>query len=239
MILLSSPTAVMQLITGGAQPIEVHASWVDASNATGAIVPNSANVLSSSATVTQVVASPAASVVRNVKFLSVRNTDPSVTCAVTVQQYDGSTEAIMIALSLQAGYTLFYEDASGWYVVDGAGGRQGLQGIPGTPGTNGTNGTDGTNGGNAGTATINFGGAPGQNTAGVVVTGQTAILSTSAVQAFLMTDATSDHTASDHQYAQSLISLTCGSIVPGTGFVINATCLDNMQGAFAVRWVWN
>jgi hypothetical protein len=90
-----------------------------------------------------------------------------------------------------------------------------------------------------GTATISFGAFPGANEASVAVTGQTAILGTSKVDAFIMADdTTADHTASDHRYADALIGLTCGSLIAGTGFTIRATSLEKLQGTFAVRWRW-
>lgn len=89
-----------------------------------------------------------------------------------------------------------------------------------------------------GTATLDFGAFPGANEASVVITGQTAILSGSQVEAFFMGDTTSDHTASDHTYANLLVALTCGAISAGVGFTISATCADAMQGTFTVHWVW-
>lgn len=51
-------------------------------------------------------------------------------------------------------------------------------------------------------------------------------------------DSTTDHTSSDHRYANSLISLTCGTPTTGVGFTIYGTCLDLIEGTFQVRWVW-
>jgi hypothetical protein len=89
-----------------------------------------------------------------------------------------------------------------------------------------------------GTATVDFGAFPGTSLASVAVTGQTEIGAGSKVEAYTMAESTSDHTVNDHLYAGSLIALTCGNIVAGTGFTIYATCLDQMQGTFAVHWVW-
>ena len=119
----------------------------------------------------------------------------------------------------------------------GATGPTGPTGPAGPTGSQGPTGPQGVL--NTGSAIINFGAFPGSNTTSVVVTGQSSIISTSTVTAFMMADTTSDHTASDHQYASSLISLTCGTIVLGVGFTINATCLDDMQGTFNVRFIWN
>lgn len=233
MILLCNASSLLALVTGGAQALAVQASWVDASGNT--ITPSAANATIAAATTTTIVGGPGASTQRNVKFLSVRNTDVTAV-PVTVEHSDGATTVPLLSLSLQPNYTLFYEDASGWYVVDGNGGRQGAQGAPGTPGTNGTNGT---NAGNTGSAVINFGAFPGSNIASVAVTGQTSILSTSTVTVTFMDDATSDHTGSDHQFAAALVSLTATPPIAGVGFTINALCLDMMQGTFNVRFTWN
>jgi hypothetical protein len=90
----------------------------------------------------------------------------------------------------------------------------------------------------AGTAILDFGAYPGTQEASVVVTGQGAILAGSNVEAWWMSDTTSDHTANDHAYAQMFVYLTCGTVVASTGFTINARCEDKMQGTFQVRWIW-
>ena len=90
-----------------------------------------------------------------------------------------------------------------------------------------------------GTATIDFGSFPGTSEASIAVTGQGTISGTSKAEAFIMADdTTAGHTASDHRYAAAMIGLTCGTPVAATGFTIYGRCLDNMQGTFALRWVW-
>lgn len=90
-----------------------------------------------------------------------------------------------------------------------------------------------------GTATIDFGSHPGSNEASVAVTGQSAIQTTSKAEAFFMGDDTSsNHTASDHKYAPTFISLTCGTATAETGFTIHARSHHKVTGQFAVRWVW-
>ena len=90
-----------------------------------------------------------------------------------------------------------------------------------------------------GQAEIDFGTFPGNNEISVAVTGQTAILNTSSVEAFLMADdTTTDHTASDHKWAAALIGLTCTTPTVGVGFTIHARCVEKLQGKFNVRWVW-
>jgi hypothetical protein len=90
MLLLTSTSDKVQVITGSAGTVKVHGSWVD--NASGTITPGRTNTASiTTATTTDVVGAPAASTQRNIKHLSVRNTDASVSNAITVQHTDGTT----------------------------------------------------------------------------------------------------------------------------------------------------
>ena len=91
-----------------------------------------------------------------------------------------------------------------------------------------------------GTAEINFGAFPGTNEVQVTVSGQSAISATSKAEAWIMADdATADHTASDHRYADCFIGLTCGTPSGGSGFTIYArTAEHTLDGRYAVRWVW-
>ena len=89
-----------------------------------------------------------------------------------------------------------------------------------------------------GSATVDFGAFPGANEASVAVTGEAGILAGSHVEAFMMAEASSSYTAGDHTFAPIFIKLTCGNILPGTGFTIYATSQEQMEGTFSVRWVW-
>ncbi|MDP2786258.1 MAG: hypothetical protein Q8O38_16945 [Sulfurimicrobium sp.] len=93
-------------------------------------------------------------------------------------------------------------------------------------------------GGGSGSAVIDFGAFPGSNESSVAVTGQSAILATSAADAVWMVESTADHTDSDHAYASLFIVLICTVPSPGVGFTINARSQDKMQGTYKVRWNW-
>jgi hypothetical protein len=86
-----------------------------------------------------------------------------------------------------------------------------------------------------GTATIDFGG--GSQVGQVAVTGQSAILSTSNVEAYLMA---SDSTADNADYNHRIVPmrLRCGNLVAGTGFTIYAVCDWTCSQTFLLRWVW-
>ena len=91
-----------------------------------------------------------------------------------------------------------------------------------------------------GVAELDFGAFPGSNETSVAITGQTEITSGSSAESWIMADdTTTDHTASDHKYAHTLMGITCGSVVAGTGFTIYGRSIHKMQGKFAVRWVWS
>jgi hypothetical protein len=119
MILLTSTSDLVQVITGGTQAIKVHASYVDLSGTT--VTPGRLNTAIASAATTTVVGSPAASTQRTVKFLSVFNSDAATADTVTVQHTDGTTVVILYKLSLLAGYTLTYNEGSGWQLFNAVG----------------------------------------------------------------------------------------------------------------------
>lgn len=90
-----------------------------------------------------------------------------------------------------------------------------------------------------GTAIIDFGVFPGTYEASIVVPGQATISATSKVEAYIMADDTATgRTASDHRYAALLVGLSCGTPVAATDFTIYGRSLHQMQGPFALRWVW-
>ena len=92
-----------------------------------------------------------------------------------------------------------------------------------------------------GTAIIDFGAPPGTNIASIVITGQTAIVAGSLVEAWMMSDSTAvgavGHNEPEHRIVP--IKLTCGDIVPGVGFTIWAETDWRLTSTFQVRWVWN
>ena len=119
MILLTSGSDLLQVVTGDAVTVDVHASWVD--NAAGTITPGRTNTAISTAATTTVVGSPGASTQRNVQTLNVRNKHASSTCDVTIQHTDGSTAVELIKYVLAAGQQLQYIDGEGWKVIDASG----------------------------------------------------------------------------------------------------------------------
>jgi hypothetical protein len=119
-ILLAGTAALLQLITASTSIVQVQASYVDLSGST--VTPGTQNTSINSAATTTVVASPAASTQRTVKFLSIQNTGAAET--VTVQHTDGTTPVQLQKLTLPSGYTLVYNEGSGWALYDASGNIQ-------------------------------------------------------------------------------------------------------------------
>lgn len=112
-----------------------------------------------------------------------------------------------------------------------------------------------------GTATLDFGAFPGKSDASVDVTGQSAIVSGSLVEAWLRPEATPDHTADEHMV--ETLKVIAGNIQAGVGFTIygfNTSELNEapsgwlssgqnrsgcggrgtrIWGRWTVAWVWN
>jgi hypothetical protein len=89
----------------------------------------------------------------------------------------------------------------------------------------------------AGTAAVDFGALPGSDGASVAVTGQSAIVAGSRVQAWIRLVSSVDHTPDEHRVEN--LKVTAGLIVPGTGFTIYVDCVEGLtHGNFNVDWEW-
>lgn len=87
---------------------------------------------------------------------------------------------------------------------------------------------------------VDFGAFPGAGSATVAVTGQTGILASTLVEAWVFPKATADHSADEH-WVES-IKVVAGGVVAGTGFTIyamnTAPGSTMLYGRFNVAWVW-
>lgn len=121
MILLTNTTHKLQVITGAAvAACVIHASYVDYA-AAGTTTPGSLNTTVSTATTSDVVAAPAASTYRNIKFVNVRNTNASTSNTITIQLTDGTVVVPIWQGVLQAGMSVQI-DERGVVTVFSAGG---------------------------------------------------------------------------------------------------------------------
>lgn len=120
MINLASTSDLIRVVTSHAAQIECHASWVDLSGTT--VTPGRTNTPHiTTATTTTIVASPAASTVRNVKHLNITNDHVSQSCTVTVEHYDGTTAIELIAFILLPGENMILNEEGRWAHCDSQG----------------------------------------------------------------------------------------------------------------------
>ena len=115
LILTNSGTDKLQLVTSGAQAVDVHCSWMD--YASGAVTPGRTNSAISSATTTDIVAVPGASTVRNVKTINVRNKDTSASQTVTVIYNANGTQYELHKVTLRPGEALEYIEGVGFFTL--------------------------------------------------------------------------------------------------------------------------
>src|SRR5437879_1299685 len=115
MIILASTSDKLQVISSAAAALDVHASWLD--NASGTVSSNRTNTAITTATTTDVVASPASGVQRNLKTLNIRNKHATVSCDVTVQHTDGTTIIQLHKVTLTPGMALQYIDEAGFVIA--------------------------------------------------------------------------------------------------------------------------
>lgn len=89
-----------------------------------------------------------------------------------------------------------------------------------------------------GSATLDFGTFPGATDATVAVTGQSAIVPTSRVEAYIEPTATVEHSADEH-FVEDLC-VVAGNVVNATGFTIYGRTTDNtrLYGRWNIGWVW-
>lgn len=128
MLLLTSTSDLVQVITGSAGAIAVHASFMD--NNAGTVTPTRTNTASiATATTTTVVASPATSVQRNVKNLNIHNTHATVSNAITVQHTDGTNAENLWNGTLQPGEIIIFDESGDWIHYD-ANGNPYVVGLP-------------------------------------------------------------------------------------------------------------
>jgi hypothetical protein len=123
---LASVASVLQVVTAApVTAIECHASWVDVALIGTTIGPGSQDTPPiTTAGTTVVVPAPALAVVRNVKFLSVVNTDPLLSCAIVIQHFDGAVTELF-PVTLPAGWMVHYNtDGPGFQLYDQTGALQ-------------------------------------------------------------------------------------------------------------------
>lgn len=105
---LTLTTDTIALITSDASTIDVRASWVD--DLADAFTAGKQNTAITTATTTDIVSSPAGSTVRNVKTISIRNKDATLSNTVTVHFNANGTLYQIISVPLLVGEALILAD---------------------------------------------------------------------------------------------------------------------------------
>ena len=120
MLNLASTSDVIRIVTSHAAQIECHASWVDFNGTS--VTPGRTNTphITTAATTT-IVASPAASSVRNVKHLNITNDHVGRSCIVTVEHFDGTTAIELMSFTLLPGENMILNEEGRWAHRDAQG----------------------------------------------------------------------------------------------------------------------
>lgn len=120
MLNLASTSDLLRVVTSAAADIEVYCAWVDLNGTT--VSPNRTCTASiTTATTTTVVASPAASTVRNVKHINITNNSSSVSCRVTVDITDGTNPVELISFILLPDENMLFNEEGRWNHRDAQG----------------------------------------------------------------------------------------------------------------------
>ena len=117
LILTNSGTDKLQLITSAAGSVDVHCSYVDLTTAGVWSAAGKQNTNITTATTTDILATPGSSVVRNAKTINIRNAHASTSNDVTVVYDANGTDYTLHKVTLRAGEALEYLDGVGWYLL--------------------------------------------------------------------------------------------------------------------------
>lgn len=121
MLLLTATTDKLQLTTSSTAAVDVHASFMDATQANPPVVQGDTsgrqNTAITTATTTDICAGPAASETRNVKTITARNKSTTATNDVTFIFDQNGTDFELFKATLQPGDTAEFIEGIGWFVV--------------------------------------------------------------------------------------------------------------------------
>lgn len=121
MILLDTVNKSLEVLLAGAvTTTELDFVVAYADHSPSAFVPASSDGVTNGAVAVTMIAAPAASTQRQVKFVSIYNGD-TVAATVTVQVNNNATLRVVVKIVLAVGSTLVYVDGRGFYVIDSAG----------------------------------------------------------------------------------------------------------------------
>ncbi len=120
MLNLASTSDKIQVVTGvAATTIEVHTSWVDLNGTT--VTPGRTNSRITTAATTDIVPSPSAGTVRNVKGIYINNNSAGTNCPISVVHTDGASAIELMSFVLLPGEFLTFNEEGGWRHRDNQG----------------------------------------------------------------------------------------------------------------------
>jgi len=114
MLILAATTDKLRAVTSAAATVDVHASFVDFS--AGVAAAGRQNTAITTATTTDVVAAPAASTVRNIKSMTIRNKHATLSVDVTLTFDQNSTVFEIAKWTLRAGESVEYSEGNGFTI---------------------------------------------------------------------------------------------------------------------------
>lgn len=117
LIVTNAGTDKLQLITDAAVTVDVHADWIDRDTAAFTQTLGRTNTAISTATTTDIVATPGATTTRIVKTLHIRNKHATSSVGVTVQFDQNATLFELHKVTLLAGEMLEYVEGIGFFVA--------------------------------------------------------------------------------------------------------------------------
>ena len=124
-MLLTSVNDKVQIVTTTTANVDVHASYMDydpaVSPATDRVVGGRANTKISTATTTDVVASPGSGDLRKVKLLNISNVHASTANTITIQHTDGTNSVVIDQFPLAAGERAAWREGVPMRVIDANG----------------------------------------------------------------------------------------------------------------------
>jgi hypothetical protein len=119
LLLLTATTDNISVTTSAAADVDIHVSYVDASQAAPPVVQGDTmgrqNTTMTTATTTDIVASPAASETRNIKTIHIRNTHATTATDVTVNYDQNGTLYELYKTSLLSGEMCEYVEGVGFF----------------------------------------------------------------------------------------------------------------------------
>jgi hypothetical protein len=117
MLLLATTSDIVRITTGNAADVDVYVSYVDLSGST--VTPGrQASPAITTATTATICAAPAASTVRNIKYINITNNHATASTTVDVEFFDGTNPTELRAVTLLPGENLAMDERATWHHRD-------------------------------------------------------------------------------------------------------------------------